>query len=310
MAIGHYISLSFPATGGLGMNTLVEAVFVAPAASVIAERREFFSAHGVSVARTFVPSSNAQLDDLLEGRADVAITATDNLFVWNESGADLALIGQVESTTDLVLLLRPGVRSMDDLDVLRLAVDAPTNGFAVVAYAMMERLGRARSAYEVVEVGGVKERFEALRQRTADVTLVAAPLDELGERSGMTAVMRVGDLVLSYPGLGIVARRAMSEQSPEALCGYLQSLQGAVGWLRVASPADVEAALSAADFGPAAVRSVLASLPATVAPTSEGLDVLVRLRQSVGMALDEVVDLHQLVDPRPARTAGLPLPTL
>src|SRR3954447_14067199 len=103
MAISHFISGFLPAAGGLGVRTLVEAVFVAPAASVIAERREFFSAHGVSVSRTFVPSSNVQLDDLLEGRADVAITATDNLFVWNQSGADLALIGQVESTTDLVL---------------------------------------------------------------------------------------------------------------------------------------------------------------------------------------------------------------
>ena len=310
MAIGHFISLSSPATGGLGVRTLVEAVFVAPAASVIAERRQFFSGHGICVSRTLVPSSYAQLEDLVEGRADVAITATDNLFVWNESGADLALIGQIESTTDLVLLLRPGVQSLDDLEVVRLAVDASTNGFAVVAYAMMERLGRARSAYEVIEIGGVKERFEALRQGTADVTLVAAPLDELGQLSGMTAVARVGDLVPSYPGLGIVARRATVEQTPDLLAGYLQALEGAVGWLRATSPRDVEEELSAAEFGPAAVRSVLASLPATVAPTSEGLDVLVRLRESVGMALDKVTDLHQLIDPRAARAAGLPLPTL
>ena len=186
----------------------MESVFLAPAVSLVAERQGIFSAQDVLISRTFVASSHAQLDDLVEGRADVAVTATDNLFTWNRSGADLALIGQVESTTDLVLLLRSDVSDLDDLSALRLAVDAPTNGFAVVAYAMLEQLGRPASSYDVIEVGGVTERFEALRQGTADVTLVAAPLDETGVSSGMTALMRVGDLVPSYPGLGIVARRS------------------------------------------------------------------------------------------------------
>lgn len=305
MANCHFPLCRLPGSWGVGMRAVVEAAFVTPAASVIAERRGFFSARGIRTSRTVVPSSYAQRDDLVVGRVDVAITATDNLFVWNQSGADLALIGQIESTTDLVLLLRPGVPSLDDLGILRLAVDASTNGFAVVAYAMMERLRRAGSAYEVIEIGGVKARFEALRQGTADVTLVAAPLDELGLLSGMTAVMRVGDLAPSYPGLGIVARRATVDQSPEMLVGYLQALEGAVGWLRAASPGDVAKELAAAAFGPAAVRSVLASLPVTVAPTMEGLDVLVRLRESVGMALDEVTDPHQLIDPRAAEAAGL-----
>ena len=287
------------------MRPFSESVFIPPAVSLVAERHDMFSACDLRVSRTLVPSSSAQLEDLVEGRVDVAITATDNLFTWNKSGADLALIGQVESTTDLVLLLRSGVASLEDLAVVRLAVDAPTNGFAVVAYAMMERLGRPRAAYEVLEVGGVKERFESLRQGNADVTLVAAPLDEIGLLSGMTALMHVRDLVPSYPGLGIVARRSTLDDSVEVLAAYLQALQSAADWLREAPPLDVEQELSAAGFGPAAVRSVLASLPATVAPTEDGLDVLVRLRDSVGMGLDEMPELLHLIDPRAAQAAGL-----
>ena len=289
----------------------MESVFLAPAVSLVAERQGIFSAQDVLVSRTFVASSHAQLDDLVEGRADVAVTATDNLFTWNRSGADLALIGQVESTTDLVLLLRSDVSDLDDLSVLRLAVDAPTNGFAVVAYAMLEQLGRPASSYDVIEVGGVTERFEALRQGTADVTLVAAPLDETGVSSGMTALMRVGDLVPSYPGLGIVARRSTVASSQELLAAYLVALQSAVDWLREAPYAAVEQALSPAGFGPAAVRSVLASLPLTVAPVVEGLDVLLRLRASVGRTLDGSTKLlRELIDPRVAQAAGLHSPGL
>lgn len=287
------------------MRVVTEAVFVPPAVSVIADQRDFFSARGISVSRTLVPSSYAQLDDLLKGRADVAITATDNLFVWNAAGADLALIGQIESTTDLVLMLRPGVRSADEVGVLRLAVDASTSGFAVVAYAMMKRLSRDKSTYEVLEMGGVKERFEALRQGAADATLVAPPLDEIGLVNGMIVAMRVRDLAPSYPGLGVVARMSTVEASLETLAAYLRALEGAVGWLRKALLPEIEKELAAAEFGPAAVRSVLDSLPATVAPTTDGLDVLLQLRESVGMALHDVNKPGQLIDLRSAQAAGL-----
>ena len=105
-----------------------------------------FARVGLEVVTTTVPSSHAQHADLAEDRADVAITATDNLFAWDAAGSDIVLIGQIETTTDLALLLRPGLDSLDELGAVRLAVDAPANGFAVVAYAMMARLGRAGSA--------------------------------------------------------------------------------------------------------------------------------------------------------------------
>src|SRR6478735_8016633 len=109
MAWSHFLQRRIPEFAGVRVRPFSESVFIPPAVSLVAERRDMFSAYDLRVSRTFVPSSSAQLGDLVEGRVDVAITATDNLFTWNKSGADLALIGQVESTTDLVLLLRSDV---------------------------------------------------------------------------------------------------------------------------------------------------------------------------------------------------------
>ena len=173
--------------------------------------------------------------------------ATDNLFAWGAAGSDIVLIGQIETTTDLALLLRPGLGSLDELDAVRLAVDAPANGFAVVAYAMMARLGRAGSAdgehntrhtYEVVEVGGVTERFEALAAGAVDATLVAPPLDEIGQQRGMSVAMRVQELAPAYPGLGIVASRAKLDTAVEPVAAYLAALDNALGWMRGADPGE------------------------------------------------------------------------
>jgi ABC-type nitrate/sulfonate/bicarbonate transport system substrate-binding protein len=282
-----------------------QAVFVVPAAAEVAQRRRMFAATGVEVTTRAVPSSRAQLDDLESGRADVAITATDNLFAWNAAGSDIAVVAQIETTTDLALVLRAGLPALDHVDVVRLAVDAASNGFAIVAYSMMSRLGRTPADYEVVEVGGVRQRFAALAEGTVDASLLAPPLDGIGRARGMGVAMRVSDLTASYPGLGVVVRRSLLDSRLDAVAGYLRALDDANRWLRQAPEADVERELLAAGFGSAAAASALAAVPTSLLPPAEGLKVLAQLRAELAMTFPGAPDAADLVDLRALRAAGL-----
>jgi ABC-type nitrate/sulfonate/bicarbonate transport system substrate-binding protein len=282
-----------------------QSVFVVPAVVEVARRRGLFDAVGLDVSTAIVPSSTAQRLDLDAGVADLAITATDNLLAWNADGSDITVVAQIETTTDLALMLRPGLESIETPDVVRLAVDAPTNGFAIVAYAMMAALGRTPAQYDVVEVGGVRERFDALAGGSADASLLAPPLDELGRERGMTAAMRVGQLAPAYPGLGVVARRSWLEAHLDEAAAYLRALDGANRWLRDAPRDDVERELLTAGFGAAALASALATVPATLEPSPEGLRVLGGLREQLGMAVPGAPNAADLVDLRALRAAGL-----
>src|SRR3954447_13459289 len=111
----QFLELPGPRGRSTRMKTVRQAVFVLPAIAAVADQRGFFAGHDIDVQTTSVPSSHAQLADLLEDRADVAITAIDNLFAWNSTGADLVVIAQIESVTPLALLLRPGLDSINDL---------------------------------------------------------------------------------------------------------------------------------------------------------------------------------------------------
>src|SRR4051795_3353305 len=215
------------ATRGGGVRRVRDSVFVVPAVVEVARRRGFLAAAGVELVTTMTPSSQAQRQDLDSGVVDLAITSTDNLFAWNATGSDIAVVAQIETTTDLALVLRPGLERLDDLGVVRLAVDAPTNGIAIVAYAMLARLarlGRTREQYEVVEVGGVRERFDALAQGAADVSLLAPPLDEIGRAQGMSVAMPISELTASYPGLGVVAGRSLLDSHVDTVSAYLRAL--------------------------------------------------------------------------------------
>ena len=74
--------------------------------------------------------------------------------------------------------------------------------------------------------------------------------------------------------------------------------------MRGADPGDVAAELAAAGFGPAAARSVLATIPRTLAPASDGLAALIRLRQETGMVIAGAPAPADLIDPRPLRVAA------
>jgi ABC-type nitrate/sulfonate/bicarbonate transport system substrate-binding protein len=282
-----------------------QSVFVVPAVVEVARRRGLFTAAGIDVATATVTSSHAQRRDLDGGRIDLAITATDNLFAWNAAGSDIAVVAQIETTTDLALVLRPGLPSLDRLDVVRLGVDAPTNGFAIVSYSMMRRLGRAPARYAVVEVGGVRERFEALARGAVDASLLAPPLDELGRGRGMTVDMRVRQLTPSYPGLGVVAGRSALESRLDEVAAYLCALDAAGRWLRESPRDAVEQELVFAGFGASTVASVLATVPTSLVPSDDGLEVLARLREELGMTVPGAPEAADLVELRPLRAAGL-----
>ena len=272
-----------------------QSVFVVPAICSVARALGFYEAEGVDVQDATTTSSAAQWADLVDGSVDVAITSTDNVFAWNGGGPTIVQIAQVETTTDLALVLRPGLAALGETGRSRLAVDAATNGFAIVAYAMMERLGFARGGYEVVEMGGVRERYDAVLAGDADLTLVAPPLDEAGAPLGMRVLMRTSDVEPDYPGLGIVVRRDHLDGPSEAIARYLAALERARLWISTTPHEAVADLLLGAGHGLGAAASVVRHNPSTLRATLGGLAVLADLRSRMSLTVADAPSPSDLV---------------
>lgn len=274
---------------------IAQSVFVTPALVEIAHSIGAFDRYGIDVTTTNTTSSVSQRADLDRGVVQVGLTASDNLFAWNADGSDIVLVGQIETATDLALTVRAGLGPLVDAGRVRLAVDAPTNGFAIVAYAMLADLGMAER-YEVVETGGVRERLEALAGADVDVTLLAPPLDRIALRRGMTIETRVSDWLPSYPGLGIVTSRRTLEHSREEVVRYLGALSHANDWMRASSTSEIAARLVGTGIEGDALASVIARIPDTLAPSVDGFRTLDRLRRETGRIVQNAPSLESLVD--------------
>jgi hypothetical protein len=278
--------------------SLRQSHFVPPVSYLLADDLGFLQ--GLEVLPTRTTSSSEQLRALLSGEQDMVVTAIDNLFEWTRAGADLRLVAQVEATTPLGIHAGGDVESIADLAGCRFAVDAPDNGFALIAKRLLRDVD-----VDYVVVGGVRERLDALLGGQVDATLLGPPFDQLAELAGMKRVLDVNALLPELPGQGLVVRAGVLES--EELERYLRAMVLGVGaGVSMEDEQGIEL-LERCGYQDAAARA-WGSRARTLAVDHRGLALLTEIRRSLDMLppnvrLEELYDGEPLV--RAARSATI-----
>jgi ABC-type nitrate/sulfonate/bicarbonate transport system substrate-binding protein len=266
---------------------LVQNIFLPNAALIAAHAIGAFEANGVEVVTTFTRSSLDQRAALLAGDADVAVTALDNLFAWNDGDeGGFRAVAQIERATSLPVYVRSGLASLDDLASLerpRLIVDSPASGFGIALVGLVTSLGVAPDRRQIVAAGGVNERLASLTAGEGDVALLAPFVAAPAATAGLAYVTSLEELYPDYPGLVVVTsdRRIAGEDA--ALRAYLRALTAGRDMLNAEPDAAIEALLASGLAEPAA-RAQLAlcgSGPLTV--SRAGFELLRDLRAGQGL---------------------------
>jgi ABC-type nitrate/sulfonate/bicarbonate transport system substrate-binding protein len=270
--------------------SLRQSHFVPPVSYLLADELGFLQ--GLEVLPTPTTSSAQQLRALLAGEQDIVITAIDNLFEWTRAGADLRLVAQVEATTPLGIHASGEAKTLADLAGCRFAVDAPDNGFALIAKRLLRDAG---VEVDYVVVGGVRERLDALLGGQVDASLLGPPFDQLAAKAGFAGVLDVNAMLPELPGQGLVVRTEVLES--EELERYLRALaRGVEAGESMADPQGIEL-LERIGYQTAAA-SAWGSRARTLAVDHRGLELLTEIRQSLDM-LPPDVSLEELCDGEP-----------
>jgi len=280
---------------------LRQSHFVPPVSYLLAAELGFL--RGVEVLPTRTPSSAEQLRALLAGEQDMVVTAIDNLFEWTRAGADVRLVAQVEQTTPLGIYAGVDVESLADLAGCRFAVDAPDNGFALIAKHLLRDAG---VEVDYVVVGGVRERLDALLGGQVDATLLGPPFDKLAEKAGMRRVVDVNALLPELPGQGLVVRAELLASAE--LERYLGALVRGVAAGESMTDAEGIELLERCGYQ-AAATAAWGARARTLAVDQRGLGLLTGIRRSLGMlppdiGLEELCDGEPLLRATRAATVG------
>lgn len=271
--------------------------FVSPALASLAAHHSAAKGQLPIVQGTNTTSSDEQFEALCEGRQDFAITAMDNVIMWNRRAgpADFRIVAQVETTTGITLVARPGVADVADLRTGRLLVDSPENGFVVALRMMLADAGIAATDYTLVEAGGVIERFDLLMAGEGDATLLGPPFIDLAKARGFNALVAADTAYPGFPGQGVVVRSDKMAQLRDPLIEWLSLLEAA----RIRAKQDpIAAQRTLVENGliPAAAAAMTAAIGQTLRPDPTGLALLTHQRRTLGLVGSDAT-YAMLVDP-------------
>lgn len=212
-----------------------------------AEQEGWFAEEGLELRLEFTPSSVYQAETVAAGRADMAFTAFDNVVAYAEGqgaageGVDPDYVVVMGATQlDVALMAAADIAEPAALAGRRLALDAPTTGFAFVAYEILRRAGLSRDDVEMEAVGATPQRWQALKGGATDATLTIEPFTSLAGAAGFRPLGSTMGLFDAYQGGIVAARRGFARDHPDRVRGLLRAMLRGLAWVR--DPANREAA--------------------------------------------------------------------
>jgi len=204
----------------------------------VAQERGLFENNGIRVKVQATPGSVAQMTGLSEGKFDIAMTAVDNIVAYVEGQGEAPIGPQSEffafmgsDTGFLSLVTAPDVKAIADLKGRTLSVDALTTGYAFVLLDILLRNGLHDGDYSVAKVGGMVQRWTALRERKQDGTMLSTPYNILAKAEGFTQLAQATKVIGHYQGNVAAARRSWAAANRDKVIAFIRGYVAAIDWL-------------------------------------------------------------------------------
>jgi ABC-type nitrate/sulfonate/bicarbonate transport system substrate-binding protein len=197
----------------------------------VAHARRFFEREGLDVQTTLTGASGPQLAALARGDYDVGVQQSDHIVRAVEHGSDLFIFMANAHQPDLNLVVTPDISGFGKLRGRAVAVDGLRSGYALLQTRLLAQNGLAPGDYSLVEAGGVKARYEALKSGAAVAAWLNPPYDQWLFAEGFKSLGTVTDFFPTYPGSAAAARRSWARQDKAQLVSFIRAYHAAYAWL-------------------------------------------------------------------------------
>ena len=178
------------------------------------------------------------------------MTAIDNVIAYMEGQGE----AMTASKPDLIVFMGghngflslvgvPEIKSITDLRGKTVSVDALTTGYAFVLLDLLKRAGLNQSEYKIEKAGGVLARWEALKNKKHDATMLITPFDIFAKMAGLNVLQYAISVYGHYQSLCGATRREWAAGNPRLVEAYIRGYVAGVDFLRDARNKDYACAV-------------------------------------------------------------------
>ena len=171
--------------------------------------------------------------------ATVALTSGDIDFTLNITsalqgalqGLGLKLVAAMNTRPLFSLVVKPEIKTTDDLRNKVFAVNAFGFSQAILTEAHLQHLGLKKNEYKLIAAGGTEGRIAAIDANLAHGTLVPPPVNVKLENQGYRLLGNTSDVVV-YPIIGLVTHENKIKSHPDVIEKSIRALLRGLSFVR------------------------------------------------------------------------------
>lgn len=208
----------------------------------VADTKGFWEKEGIAAPDMIKFSSTSErAQGLIANAVEFATTTPEVVITPIQKGANIIIISSDTDSMPFSLLVRPEIKSWDDLRGKRVGVAAVKSGSTPSLVKMMAQHGLKEADYELITAGGTQERFAALKNGAIAAGLLNQPEDLMAVGEGFRILGMITDITPVSMYSTVAVRTDWAKLNKDLIVRYIRALNRAGEW--VLDPSNKEEAI-------------------------------------------------------------------
>ena len=198
----------------------------------LGQKLGYFEREGLEVQIVVMRGTPITLQALATESIYAANAGTDGVITAIDKGLDFAMVGSLLNNLSMSLVAAKPYKTFDDLRGKIIGSQTLTTGtgFALRLVLRAHGLEYPRD-YQILNVGGVTDRYLALQSGQIAATPLSVPLDNAAKQQGFNVIGYFADDLPSYFFNPYIVKRSWAEKNRPLVVRYMKAIAQTHRWL-------------------------------------------------------------------------------
>jgi NitT/TauT family transport system substrate-binding protein len=196
----------------------------------IGQHQKFFADAGLDLQIIYVPSAGNMVQQLSSASLDICDIGAVEPIHGVAHGAPVAILRISEAVSPYDIVAKSSVNSIKDLKGKTFVIGGLVDINRVYLERVLKAVNLKDSDIDITVAGSTAARFAALKSGSADVTMLAPPVNFFAENGGFKSLGLMIDYTKDLPFGSTDVARAYAEKHPDVIKRFMTALDKSFAW--------------------------------------------------------------------------------
>jgi NitT/TauT family transport system substrate-binding protein len=191
---------------------------------------KFFSDAGIDLQVIYVPTPSSLVQQLAAGSLDICDIGAVEPIHGAARGAPVAILRISEAVSPYDIVAKSTLNSIKDMKGHTVVIGGLVDINRVYLERVLKAVNLKDSDIDITVAGSTAARFAALKSGSADVTMLAPPVNFFAENEGFKSLGLMIEYTKDLPFGATNVARAYAEKNPDAIKRFMGALDKSFAW--------------------------------------------------------------------------------